>query len=166
MDTQVRNGTLYGLCLKVDDTKKSFLKQTVHGGNGKIEHGSSVKTNTWNENKSTLEYKGDKISGYNTQTHCIYVNFGNNPIENPLEDLIGLMRDLNSFNPISTPNSSISTFYIYKNLIRKLIIENKEINGLSGQILKELVSIAFKTQVLKPGIEMYNQTMSVDTKWD
>ncbi|KAG0014089.1 hypothetical protein BGZ82_001904 [Podila clonocystis] len=151
----------------------------VHGGNGKFEHGSSVKTNSWNEIKSTPEYKGDKISDYNTQTYCIYENFGNNPIENPLEDLVDLMRDLNPFNPISTPSSTQNTLgapltttgslpqtTMYKNLVRKLIIENKEMNGLFGQILKELVSTSFKTQAIKPGIEMYNQIMSVDAKWD
>ncbi|KAG0349038.1 hypothetical protein BG005_011213 [Podila minutissima] len=48
-----------------DDIKKSLLKQTMHGGNGKIERSSLVKTNAWNENKSTLEYKGGKTSDYN-----------------------------------------------------------------------------------------------------
>ncbi|KAF9381814.1 hypothetical protein CPB97_007543 [Podila verticillata] len=51
-------------------------------------------------------------------------------------------------------------------LVRKLIIENKEINGMFEQILKELVSTAFKMQSLKPRIEMYNQVLSVDAKWD
>ncbi|KAF9301479.1 hypothetical protein BGZ74_006676 [Mortierella antarctica] len=59
------------LTMMPDDIKKSLLKQTMHDGNGKIERGSLVKTNAWNESKSTLEYKGGKTSDYN-----IYENLG------------------------------------------------------------------------------------------
>ncbi|KAF9381815.1 hypothetical protein CPB97_007544 [Podila verticillata] len=98
------NNELYGLYLMVDDIKKSLLKQSMHGGDGKIERGSLVQMNAWNENNATLEYKGDKTSDYNTKTNYIYQNLGNNPVDDPLKELIDLMRDLNSFNPATTPN--------------------------------------------------------------
>ena len=236
------NNEPYGMYLMVDDIKKSFLKQTVHGGDGKIERGSLIQMNAWNENKATLEYKGDKTSDYNTKTNYIYQNLGNNPIDDPLEELIDLMRDLmrdlNSFNPTATRDPvqywndtridlegilrnmaleylvgafdnywlSASNYFMYKNpsmgpsgkwqwlltdfdgtfgngvptsrapscrnwydfrsegdrpLVPKLIIENKEISGMF-----ELISTAFKMQSLKPRIEMYNQMLSVDAKWN
>ncbi|KFH71958.1 hypothetical protein MVEG_02252 [Podila verticillata NRRL 6337] len=177
------NNEPYGLYLMVDDIKKSFLKQTVHGGDGKIERGSLVQMNAWNENKAMLEYKDDMTSDYNTETNYIYRNLGHNLIDDPLEELIDLMRDLNSFNPATTSQPS-SNYTMYKNptmvfrqvnwydfrsdgdrpLVRKLIIENKAINGMFEQILKELVSMASKMQSLKPRIEMYNQMLSVDAK--
>lgn len=238
----INNGP-YGMYLMVDDIKKSFLKQTVHSGDGKIERGSLIQMNTWNENKATLEYKGDKTSDYNTKTNYIYRNLGNNAIDDPLKELIYLMRDLNSFNPTATRDPvqywndtridlegilrnmaleylvgafddywlSASNYFMHKNpsmgplgkwqwlptdfdgtfgngaptsrvpsyrswydfrsegdrpLVRKLIIENKEISGMFKQIFKELVSAAFKMQSLKSRIEMHNQTLSVDAKWD
>jgi hypothetical protein len=48
------NNKPYGLYLMVDDIKKSFLKQTVHQGNGNIERGSLVQMNAWNKDKATL----------------------------------------------------------------------------------------------------------------
>ncbi|KAF9335135.1 hypothetical protein BG006_000805 [Podila minutissima] len=73
MDPTIMREKLYIdiLIPATDDLKNPFLKQTVHGGNGKIERGSLVKTNAWNENKSTLENKGGKTSDYN-----IYENLG------------------------------------------------------------------------------------------
>ncbi|KAI9236785.1 MAG: coth protein-domain-containing protein [Podila humilis] len=182
------NNEPYGLYLMVDDIKKSFLKQTVHGGDGKIERGSLVQMNAWNENKAMLEYKDDMTSDYNTETNYIYRNLGHNLIDDPLEELIDLMRDLNS--TLLAPGAfdnywlSASNYTMYKNptmvfrqvnwydfrsdgdrpLVRKLIIENKAINGMFEQILKELVSMASKMQSLKPRIEMYNQMLSVDAK--
>ncbi|KAF8984864.1 hypothetical protein BGZ52_012002 [Haplosporangium bisporale] len=201
------NNEPYGLYLMVDDIKKSFLKQTVHGGDGKIERGSLVQMNAWNENKAMLEYKDDMTSDYNTETNYIYRNLGHNLIDDPLEELIDLMRDLNStgtapaltlrassatwlWSTLLAPGAfdnywlSASNYTMYKNptmafrqvnwydfrsdgdrpLVRKLIIENKAINGMFEQILKELVSMASKMQSLKPRIEMYNQMLSVDAK--
>ncbi|KAF9206777.1 hypothetical protein BGZ59_011495 [Podila verticillata] len=144
-----------------------------------------------------LEYKDDMTSDYNTETNYIYRNLGHNLIDDPLKELIDLMRDLNSassatwlWSTLLAPGAfdnywlSASNYTMYKNptmafrqvnwydfrsdgdrpLVRKLIIENKAINGMFEQILKELVSMASKMQSLKPRIEMYNQMLSVDPK--
>ncbi|GJJ71928.1 hypothetical protein EMPS_04285 [Entomortierella parvispora] len=50
--------------------------------------------------------------------------------------------------------------------VHRLIIKNKEINVLFEQILKEIVSTAFKTEALKPRIEIYNKMLSLDAAWD
>ncbi|KAG0342395.1 hypothetical protein BG000_004946 [Podila horticola] len=180
------NNEPYGLYLMVDGIKKSFLEQTVYDGNGKIERGSF--------------------------TNYIYENLGNYP----LKELIDLMRDLNSFNPISTPNPiqhwndtridfdgilrnmaleylggafdnywvSASNYFMYKNPTLGLAgkwqwlptdFDSTFDNGAPTFKVPtycnwyDFVSDdpeRVGRQALKPRIEMYNQTLSVDAKWD
>lgn len=72
--------------------------------------------------------------------------------------------------------SPISTVDTYKNwydfkdgdrpLVSKLILQNKDINALFEQVLKELVSTAFKPEALVPRIQTYNKMLSLDAQWD
>ncbi|KAF9903609.1 hypothetical protein EC991_003521 [Linnemannia zychae] len=233
----------YGLYLMVDDIKKSFLKQTVHQGDSKVERGSLVQMNAWNENKATLEYKGPHSSNYNQDVCYVSQNLGKNTKEDPLKELIELMKSLQDFDPVSTPDPvaywnntrldldgilrnmaleylagafdnywvSASNYFMYKNptmgpsgkwqwlptdfdgtfgngaptsrvpsykqwydmssegarpLVNKLILQNKQINALFEQVLKELVSTAFKPEALVPRMQAYNKMLSVDAKWD
>ncbi|KAF9403656.1 hypothetical protein BGX21_001029 [Mortierella sp. AD011] len=96
------NNEPYGLYLMVDDIKKSFVKQTVHGGDPLINRGSLVQMNAW-INKADLVYKGPDTANYD-QSSYISKNLGNNPPTNPLQELIAFMSDLQSFDPISTPD--------------------------------------------------------------
>ncbi|KAF9178118.1 hypothetical protein BGZ51_008096 [Haplosporangium sp. Z 767] len=237
------NNEAYGLYLMVDDIGKSFLKQTVHGGDGKVVRGSLVQMNAHNENEATLEYVGPLSSDYaqNTAYHEKYL--GNNTLDDPFKELIWLMKGLLDFDPVLTADPigywnntyldldgflrnmaleylagsfdnywlSASNYFIYKNptlgpngkwqwvptdfdgtfgngidsekmasyklfcdfttegkrpLVQKLIIQNKEINALFEQTLKDLVSTAFKPTALVPRIEAYNKMLSLDVQWD
>jgi len=51
-------------------------------------------------------------------------------------------------------------------LVSKLILQNKDINALFEQVLKELVSTAFKPEALVPRIQTYNKMLSLDAQWD
>ncbi|KAG9063458.1 hypothetical protein KI688_004342 [Linnemannia hyalina] len=75
--------------------KKSFLKQSVRQGDGKTELGSLVQMNAWNENKLRP----------NTKISYVSEHLGKNPNEDPLKDLIELMKFLQDFDPASTPRS-------------------------------------------------------------
>ncbi|KAG0276708.1 hypothetical protein BGZ96_003174 [Linnemannia gamsii] len=237
------NNKPYGLYLMVDDIKKSFLKQTVHQGDGKIERGSLVQMNAFNENKATLEYKGPHSSNYDQEVSYVSQYLGKNSKEDPLKDLIVLMKSLQDFDSTSTLDPvgywnntrldldgvlrnmaleylagafdnywlSASNYFMYMNptmgpsgkwqwlptdfdgtfgngapssrlpsyknwydmssegprpLVSKLILENKQINGMFEQVLKELVTTAFKPEALVPRIQAYNKMLSVDAKWD
>ncbi|KAF9384184.1 hypothetical protein CPB97_005881 [Podila verticillata] len=233
------NNEPYGLYLMVDDIKKSFLKQTVHGGDATVQRGSLIQANAF-INKASLEYVGPASKDYDPDCYASQ-NLGNNPADDPLKELISLMSDLKSFDP-SAPNAiqfwnetrldfdgvlrnmaleylgaafdnywmSASNYFIYKNptigpagkwqwlptdfdgtfgngspqstvdtyknwydfkagdhpLVSKLILQNKDINALFEQILKELVSTAFKPEALVPRIQTYNKMLSLDAQWD
>ncbi|OAQ27645.1 coth-domain-containing protein [Linnemannia elongata AG-77] len=237
------NNKPYGLYLMVDDIKKSFLKQTVHQGDGKIERGSLVQMNAFNENKATLEYQGPHSSNYDQEISYVSQYLGKNPKEDPLKDLIELMKSLQDFDPASTPDPvgfwnntrldldgvlrnmaleylagafdnywlSASNYFMYMNptvgpsgkwqwlptdfdgtfgngapssrfpsyknwydmssegprpLVSKLILQNQQINGMFEQVLKELITTAFKPEALVPRIQAYNKMLSDDAKWD
>ncbi|KAG0017311.1 Nuclear actin-protein involved in chromatin remodeling [Entomortierella chlamydospora] len=96
------NNEPYGLYLMVDDIKKSFVKQTIHGGDPLINRGSLVQMNAW-INKADLVYKGPDTANYDQNSYTSK-NLGNNPPTNPLQELIAFMSDLQSFDPISTPD--------------------------------------------------------------
>ncbi|KAG0074694.1 hypothetical protein BGZ93_000393 [Podila epicladia] len=233
------NNEPYGLYLMVDDIKKSFLKQTVHGGDAAIQRGSLVQGNAFVK-KADLMYEGPMSKDYDPDCY-VSQNLGTNPTDDPLKELISLMSDLKSFDP-ATPNAvqfwnetrldldgvlrnmaleylgaafdnywmSASNYFIYKNptmgptgkwqwlptdfdgtfgngspkstvdtyknwydfkdgdrpLVSKLILQNKEINALFEQVLKELVSTAFKPEALVPRIQTYNKMLSLDAQWD
>lgn len=237
------NNQPYGLYLMVDDIKKSFLKQTVHQGDGNIERGSLVQMNAYNENKATLEYKGPHSSNYDQKVSYISQYHGKNPKEDPLKGLIELMKSLQDFDPALTPDPvgfwnntrldldgvlrnmaleylagafdnywlSASNYFMYMNptmgpsgkwqwlptdfdgtfgngasssrlpsyknwydmssegprpLVSKLILQNQQINGMFEQVLKELITTAFKPEALVPRIQAYNKMLSEDAKWD
>ncbi|KAG0084609.1 hypothetical protein BGZ93_001154, partial [Podila epicladia] len=93
----------YGLFLMVDDIKKSFIKQTIHGGDPSIIRGSMVQMNAPGGNiEADLIYRGP--TGANYDEGYDIINIGNNPITNPLQQLIAFMKDLQDFNPATTPN--------------------------------------------------------------
>ncbi|KAF9584728.1 hypothetical protein BGW38_005396 [Lunasporangiospora selenospora] len=101
------NNEPYGLFLMVDDIKKSFLKQTVHSGDDKVERGSLVKMNGWMDDirnfKADLVYKGPATADYDKT--CYKSEYlGKNPKAEPLQDLIALMKGLQEFDPATTPD--------------------------------------------------------------
>ncbi|KAG0275052.1 hypothetical protein BGZ95_009236 [Linnemannia exigua] len=98
------NNEPYGLYLMVDDIKKSFAKQTVHGGDDLIIPGSLIQANapTLSE-QADLAYKGPLSAAYGKETY-ISQNLGNNLVTEPLSQLITLMKDLQDFDPVATPD--------------------------------------------------------------
>ncbi|KAG0281798.1 hypothetical protein BGZ96_001018 [Linnemannia gamsii] len=95
------NNKPYGLYLMVDDIKKSFLKQTVHGGDGKIDVGNLVQMNAW-ELKADLVYKGPNTAQYCDYCYVVQSEGYISPPTNPLQELIAFMKDLQDFDPAST----------------------------------------------------------------
>ncbi|KAG0348945.1 hypothetical protein BG004_003428 [Podila humilis] len=98
------NSEPYGLYLMVDDIKKSFLKQTVHGGDDTVQPGSLVQMNapTVNE-QASLIWSFLNSTQYNKDAY-ISQNLGTNPEWEPLSQLNAFMADLLAFDPVSTPN--------------------------------------------------------------
>ncbi|KAG0272915.1 hypothetical protein BGZ95_011288 [Linnemannia exigua] len=97
------NSQPYGLFLMVDDIRKSFIKQTIHGGDPSIVRGSMVQMNAPGGNiEADLIYRGPTSANYREGYDMI--NIGNNPITNPFQQLIAFMKDLQDFNPATTPN--------------------------------------------------------------
>ncbi|KAF9324223.1 hypothetical protein BG006_000739 [Podila minutissima] len=183
------NNEPYGLYLIIDDIKRSFRKQTVHGGDASIQRGSLVQGNAFIK-KADLMYKGLTSKDYDPDCY-VSQDLGNNPADDPLKELISLMSDLKSFDP-ATPNANETRFDLdgvlrnmalkylgvdtYKNwydfkdgdhpLVSKLILQNKDINALFEQVLKELVSTTFKPEALVPHIQTYNKMLSLNAQWD
>ncbi|KAG0244502.1 coth protein-domain-containing protein [Mortierella sp. GBAus27b] len=91
------NSEPYGLYLMVDDIKRSFVKQTVHGGDPFVVRGSLVQMNAW-INKADLVYKGPATANYDADAYKSR-NLGSNPPNEPLKELISFMSDLEKFNP-------------------------------------------------------------------
>ncbi|KAI7828064.1 coth protein-domain-containing protein [Gamsiella multidivaricata] len=224
----------------VDDIKKSFAKQTVHGGDPLVVPGSLIQANAPTlEEQADLVYKGPLTAAYNQEAY-ISQNLGNNVATEPLGQLITFMQDLQSFNPVTTPdpvgywtsrldldgflrNMALeylmggfdnywmagSNYFIYFNptlggsgkwqwiptdfdgtfgngdsidskgsykalynfqhdhpLVSKLIINNTQINAQFTQILKEIVSTAFKPEAMNPHIDSVHKMISLDAQWD
>ncbi|KAF9585674.1 hypothetical protein BGW38_001257, partial [Lunasporangiospora selenospora] len=98
------NNEFYGLYLMVDDIKKSFIKQTVYGGDATKALGSLLQMNAPTvENSADLTYKGNNGSAYDPEVYAVQ-NLGANPPDAPLTQLIQFMADLQAFDPISTPD--------------------------------------------------------------
>ncbi|KAG0230920.1 hypothetical protein BGW41_002370 [Actinomortierella wolfii] len=96
------NNKPYGLYLMVDDIKKSFLKQTVHGGM-ELNRGSLVQMNAWKQ-RADLTFRGPTSAPYLVDELYKSQNLGNNPETDPLKELIQFIQDLEAFNPTTTPN--------------------------------------------------------------
>ncbi|KAF9585679.1 hypothetical protein BGW38_001262 [Lunasporangiospora selenospora] len=95
------NNEPYGLYLMVDDIKKSFLKQTVHGGDNSVPEGSLVQMNSW-KNRADLVYKGPATLNYGPDSAYESQVLGSNPTSDPLRELIRFMEDLKNFDPVAT----------------------------------------------------------------
>ncbi|KAG0367135.1 hypothetical protein BGZ54_004345 [Gamsiella multidivaricata] len=236
------NNEPYGLYLMVEDIKKSFAKQTIHGGSSTIVRGSMVQMNAW-INKADLVYKGPTSASYDKDTYRSR-NLGNSPATDELQELITFMSDLQAFDPVSTPDPvgywnntrldldgylrcmaleylmggfdmywyAASNYFMYRNptlapnggkwqwiptdmdntfgsgypystlptyknyvdftangerpLVQKLILQNTQINALFEQILKEIVSTAFKPEAMNARAEAYHRMLSLDAQWD
>lgn len=97
------NSEPYGIYLMVDDIKRSFIKQTVYGGAATIP-GSLIQANAPSrEQAADLVWKGPTSASYNSDNY-ISQNLGNNPVTEPLQQLIAFMADLLAFDPATTPN--------------------------------------------------------------
>ncbi|KAF9917421.1 hypothetical protein BX616_001045 [Lobosporangium transversale] len=93
-----------GLYMMVEDVKKSFIKQTVHGGDGKIPLGSLMQNSSpARNNRADLIFKGTNTSDYDPEVYES-INLGNNPPTNPMAQLIQFMADLRDFDPVNTPD--------------------------------------------------------------
>ncbi|KAF9902917.1 hypothetical protein BX616_001772 [Lobosporangium transversale] len=86
----------------VDDIKKSFAKQTIHGGDPNVRRGDMVQMNAW-INKADLVYKGPNSADYDPDAYKSR-NLGTSPEANPLQDLIAFMKDLEGFDPNTNPD--------------------------------------------------------------
>ncbi|KAG0367136.1 hypothetical protein BGZ54_004346 [Gamsiella multidivaricata] len=96
------NNNPVGLYLMVDDIKKSFAKQTIHGGDSNVVLGSLVQMNAPTlDNQADLVYKGTTNTSYDPSVYAD-VNLGNNPPTMPLGQLIQFMADLEAFDPVNT----------------------------------------------------------------
>ncbi|KAF9996312.1 hypothetical protein BGZ79_009941 [Entomortierella chlamydospora] len=98
------NNEGYGLYLMVDDIKKSFIKQTIYGGNPNIIPGTLIQSNAPKTNdQADLVYRGPNTTDYDKSVYKSQ-NLGNNPPTDRLSQLITFMKDLQDFDPITTPN--------------------------------------------------------------
>ncbi|KAF9937800.1 hypothetical protein BGZ67_000897 [Mortierella alpina] len=98
------NSQPYGLYLMVDDIKKSFIKQTVYQGDPAAVIGSLVQMNAPTvTNQADLVYKGPTNASYDPVVYAD-VSLGNNPVDQPLNQLITFMADLQAFDPVATPD--------------------------------------------------------------
>ncbi|KAH7058509.1 coth protein-domain-containing protein [Linnemannia elongata] len=95
------NSKAVGLYLMVDDVGSSFLKQTIHHGDGNV-----VKGSLWQMNAPMVETQGDLR--YLGPTAGIYPadcykmkTLGSNPVDAPMTQLIQLMKDLADFDPLT-----------------------------------------------------------------
>ncbi|KAF9190929.1 hypothetical protein BGZ51_008078 [Haplosporangium sp. Z 767] len=234
------NNEGYGLYLMVDDIKKSFLKQTVYGGDPNIVPGSLIQANAPDrQTQADLVYKGPTGASYNSDVYTSQ-NLGNNPATEPLAQLIAFMSDLQAFDPVATPDpvaywesrleldgflrnmaleylmggfdnywiggsnyfiyfnpalgnagkwqwiptdfdgmfgngmtidpagsyKNLTTFTVDHPLVSKLIIKNTAISAKFEQVLKEIVSTAFKPEAMFPHIDGLHDMISADVAWD
>ncbi|KAF9999200.1 hypothetical protein BGZ65_005407, partial [Modicella reniformis] len=232
------NNEPYGLFLMVDDIKRSFLKQTVYGGDNAVIPGSLIQGNApTRTEQADLVYKGPLGASYNADCY-ISQNLGNNPLTEPLTQLIAFMLDLQNFTPGSNNvefwtarldldgflrNMALeylmggfdnywiggSNYFIYFNpklgtpgkwqwiptdfdgtfgngmdidprgsyknisafnpdhpLVSKLIIKSPDINALFVEILKNVVSTAFKPEAMNPHIDSIHTMISPEVQWD
>ncbi|KAF8938196.1 coth protein-domain-containing protein [Dissophora ornata] len=98
------NNNPVGLYLMVDDIKKSFVKQTIYGGDPNAVVGSLIQMNAPTlTDQADLVYKGTTNSSYDPAAYAD-VNLGNNPADMPLNQLIQFMADLQAFDPVATPD--------------------------------------------------------------
>ncbi|CAO3569738.1 unnamed protein product [Mortierella alpina] len=96
------NNEAYGLFLMVDDIKKSFAKQTVHGGDNLVVPGSLIQANAPTlSDQADLTWKGATGAAYNKDVY-VSQNLGNNQLTEPLGQLITFMADLQAFDPVTT----------------------------------------------------------------
>ncbi|KAG0335032.1 hypothetical protein BG000_007850 [Podila horticola] len=96
----INHNTPYGLYLMVDDIKKSFVKQTIYGGDANAVVGSLVQMNAPTiDNQASLIYNASGI--YDPVVYAD-VNLGNNLATAPLSQLNQFMLDLANFDPVTT----------------------------------------------------------------
>ncbi|KAG0275051.1 hypothetical protein BGZ95_009235 [Linnemannia exigua] len=123
------NNKPYGLYLMVDDIKKSFIKQTIHGGDAKVIPGSMIQMNApVITQQADLIYKGPTNASYDVAVYA-NVNLGNNPITDPLQQLIAFMKDLQDYNPATTPDP---VAYWYARLDLDGFLRNMALEYLTG----------------------------------
>lgn len=95
------NSEAVGLYLMVDDIGGSFLKQTVHHGEGNV-----VKGSLWQMNAPVVESQGDLVylgpdpELYSSECYKLK-SMGSNPATAPMTQLIQLMKDLSEFDPLT-----------------------------------------------------------------
>ncbi|KAF9115948.1 hypothetical protein BGX27_005640 [Mortierella sp. AM989] len=80
-------------------------------------------------------------------------------------DFDGTFNNGDDFDPMG----SYKTFYNFEKdhpLVSKLIINNTAINAQFQQILKEIVSTAFKPEAMNPHIDSLHKMISLDAQWD
>ncbi|KAF9536429.1 hypothetical protein EC957_010990 [Mortierella hygrophila] len=95
------NNQPVGLYLMVDDIKKSFVKQTIYGGDPTVIPGSMVQGNAPTVTvQADLVFKGPTNASYDASAYSKVV-LGNNPATDFLQQLIAFMKDLSDYNPVN-----------------------------------------------------------------
>ncbi|KAG0339265.1 hypothetical protein BG000_002521 [Podila horticola] len=180
------NSEPYGLFLMVDDIKKSFLKQSVHGGDDTVIPGSLVQMNAPSvSEQASLQCRFD-LEGFLRNMALEYLmgafdNYwmaGSNYFMyfNPKLGTTGKWQWLpTDFDGTFGNGATIDPTASYKNLstfnpdhplVSKLIIKNTAINGMFVKILKDIVSTTFKPEAMNPHMEGLNKMLSLDAQWD
>ncbi|KAG0233586.1 hypothetical protein BGW42_007335 [Actinomortierella wolfii] len=93
------NGKPHGLFLMIEDIDAPFLSTNMHHGRitKKSELGSLFKAGN---GATPLVYKGDRTANYNPNRYKNRV-LGNNPKDEPMQQLIAFMKTLKDWNPSS-----------------------------------------------------------------
>ncbi|KAF9585676.1 hypothetical protein BGW38_001259 [Lunasporangiospora selenospora] len=96
------NNEAYGLYLMVDDIKKSFCKQTIHGGDNAVLPGSLIQGNAPSvSEQADLVYKGPNEADYNKDFYTMQ-NLGANPPTAPFTQFYAFMADIQAYDPATT----------------------------------------------------------------
>ncbi|KAG0230919.1 hypothetical protein BGW41_002369 [Actinomortierella wolfii] len=97
------NNEPYGLYLMVDDIKKSFLRQTVLQDDDTKPIGTLYQGNAAShEDQADLVYKGPTNATYSKDAYTLVTGPPTNG--DPMEGLIQFMKDLQDYNPSTTPD--------------------------------------------------------------
>ncbi|KAG0360652.1 hypothetical protein BG005_010235 [Podila minutissima] len=92
------NGKPQGLYLMVEDVSEPFLMNTIHHGaiTDKKHLGALFKMSSGLH--ATMQYKGRKTADYDPVVYTSKIQ-GDNPKDDPMKQFIGLMRDLQGWDP-------------------------------------------------------------------
>ncbi|KAF9976816.1 hypothetical protein BGZ73_007723 [Actinomortierella ambigua] len=119
------NNEPYGLYLMVDDVKKSFIRQTILQDDDTKPVGTLVQCNAASKaDQADLVYKGPTNATYSDDAYILVTDPP--ATGDPLGGLIAFMKDLQDYNPASTPdpvNYWNSTRLELDGFLRNMVLE-------------------------------------------